>query len=121
MYDVELRKELKDYVLSGMNAEKLMLLTCWELCGNVEINVNSGVGTSSFFNCIEHVDMVDGEECNLVCFLQKYDEEVLATSTIDTDMIDYIYGQENEEHPDNVLDICILMEDQTEIIISLVY
>lgn len=121
MYDVESRKELKDYVLRGMNAEKLMLLASWELCGNIEINVDSGVGISCYFNCIEQVDMVDDEECNLVCFLQKYDDQILATSTIDTDMIDCIYGLENEDLPDNVLDIYILMEDQTAITISLVY
>lgn len=115
------REILKNGILNGMSVEKLIQITNYGLHGNVEVELKGICGTNTYFNCMEYVKANNAEECDIICFLYKVDEDVVASTTINIDNIESISGCVNDEHSDDVLNINILMADETEITIYLVY
>lgn len=115
------REILKNGILDGMSVEKLIQMTNFGLSGNVEVELEGICGTNTYFNCMEYVQANNSEECDIISFLYKVDEDVVASTTINIENIESISGCVNDEHSEDVLNINILMVDETEITIYLVY
>lgn len=115
------REILKNGILDEMSVEKLIQMTNFGLSGNVEVELEGICGTNTYFNCMEYAQANNSEECDIISFLYKVDEDVVASTTINIDNIESISGCVNDEHSEDVLNINILMVDETEITIDLVY
>lgn len=115
------REVLKNGVLDGMSVEKLIQMTNFGLSGNVEIGLEGILGTNTYFNCMEYIEASADDECDIINFFNKVDEDIVASITINIENIEDISGCVNDEHPNDVLNINILMADETKIIIYLVY
>lgn len=115
------REILKNGILNGMSVEKLIQITNFGLSGSVEVELEGICGTNTYFNCMEYVQASNDEECDIISFLYKVDEDVVASTTINIDNIESISGCVNDEHSEEILNINILMADETKITIYLVY
>lgn len=117
----EAREILKDGILNGMSVEKLIQITNFGLSGNVEVGLEGICGTNTYFNCMEYVQASNDEECDVISFLYKVADSVAASTAINIENIESISGCVNDEHSDDVLNINILMADETRITIYLIY
>lgn len=102
------RQILKNGILD-MSVEKLIQMVNFGLCGNVEVMTGLCV-TSHYFNHMEYVKAENEEEC-----------DIIASTTISIEHIEEISGSVNEDNPDNVLDINIVMADGLGITINIIY
>lgn len=113
------RQILKNGIL-GMSVERLIQMVNFGLCGNVEV-MTGLCGTSHYFNRMEYVKAVDEEECDIINYYFEEEEDIIASTTISIEQIEEISGCVNEDNPDNVLDINIVMADGLEITINIIY
>lgn len=117
----EARQILKNGIVNGMCVEKLIQLADINaFVGNVEVMVGL-CGTSNYFNHMEYVKANNEEECNILSLLYADGENIIASTTISIEQIEEISGCVNEDNPDNVLDINIVMADGLEITINIIY
>lgn len=114
------RQILKNGILD-MSVERLIQMTRYGLGGN--INCMAGTcGSSHYFNHMEYVKADNEEEGSIINYsfmIEK--EEIAASTTISIEQIEEISGCVNEDNPDNVLDINIVMADGSEITINIIY
>lgn len=113
------RQILKNGILD-MSVEKLIQITQFGLCGNVEV-MTCLYGTSHYFNRMEYVKAENEEECDIINYYFKEEEDIIASTTISIEHIEEISGCVNEDNPDNVLDINIIMADGLGITINIIY
>lgn len=117
----EARQILKNGIVNGMCVEKLIQLADINaFVGNVEVMVGL-CGTSNYFNHMEYVKANNEEECDILSLLYADGENIIASTTISIEQIEEISGCVNEDNPDNVLDINIVMADGLEITINIIY
>lgn len=114
------RQILKNGILNGMCVEKLIQMANFGLCGNVEV-MTGLCGTSHYFNRMEYVKAENEEECDIINYYFEEEEDIIASTTISIENIEEISGCVNEDNPDNVLDINIVMVDSSEITINIIY
>lgn len=114
------RQILKNGVLD-MSVERLIQMTSYGLCGNV--NTMVGIcGTSHYFNKMGYIKTENDEEQDLIEYSYVTDvDDVIASTFISVAEIEDISGCVSEDHPEDVLDIIIFMADGTEIIINVIY
>ena len=114
------RQILKNGILD-MSIERLIQMTRYGLGGN--INCMAGTcGSRPYFNHMEYVKADNEEEGSIINYsfmIEK--EEIAASTTISIEHIEDISGCVNEDNPDNVLDINIVMADGLEITINVIY
>lgn len=114
------RQILKNGILN-MSIERLIQMTRYGLCGN--INCMAGTcGSNHYFNHMEYVKADNEEEGSIINYsfmIEK--EEIAASTTISIEQIAVISGCVNEDNPDNVLDINIVMTDGSGITINIIY
>lgn len=89
--------------------------------GNVEVIMVGLCGTSNYFNRMEYVKANNEEECDILSLLYTDGENIIASTTLNTEEIVDIDGCVNADNPDNVLDINIVMADGLEITINIIY
>ena len=114
------RQILKNGILD-MSVERLIQMVNFGLCGNVEVMIGL-CGTSHYFNHMEYVKADNEEEGSIINYsfmIEK--EEIAASTTISIEQIEEISGSVNEDNPDNVLDINIVMADGSGITINIIY
>ena len=114
------RQILKNGILD-MSVERLIQMVNFGLCGNVEV-MTGLCGTSHYFNHMEYVKADNEEEGSIINYsfmIEK--EEIAASTTISIEQIEEISGCVNEDNPDNVLDINIVMADGLGITINIIY
>lgn len=117
----EARQILKNGIVNGMCVEKLIQLADINaFVGNVEVMVGL-CGTSNYFNHMEYVKANNEEECDILSLLYADGENIIASTTISIEQIAVISGCVNEDNPDNVLDINIVMTDGSGITINIIY
>lgn len=111
------RRILRDGILNGMSVKKLIQMAQLGLSGTVEVMTE--ICTSiNFFNCIRHVEPNESEDkCELISFLCESDGGLISATTIVTDAIDKISGCDNAIYPEDVIDVNILLVDETEVTI----
>lgn len=114
------RQILKNGILNGMCVEKLIQMANFGLCGNVEV-MTGLCGTSHYFNRMEYVKAENEEECDIINYYFEEEEDIIASTTINIEQIAAIFGCVNEDNPDNVLDINIVMTDGSGITINIIY
>lgn len=117
----QVRQILRNGILTGMSVKKLIQLADLGLYGN--INYMAGTcGSSHYFNRMEYVKADNEEECDIInySFMMEKDD-IAAFTTISIEQIEEISGSANEDNPDNVLDINIVMADGAEITINVIY
>lgn len=114
------RQILKNGILD-MSIERLIQMTRYGLGGN--INCMAGTcGSSHYFNHMEYVKADNEEEGSIINYSFMIEEEdIIASTTISIEQIAAIYGCVNEDNPDNVLDINIVMTDGSGITINIIY
>lgn len=118
----EARQILKNGIVNGMCVEKLIQLADINaFVGNVEVIMVGLCGTSNYFNRMEYVKANNEEECDILSLLYTDGENIIASTTLNTEEIVDINGCVNEDNPDNVLDINIVMADGLEITINIIY
>lgn len=113
------RQILKNGILD-MSVERLIQMVNFGLCGNVEV-MTGLCGTSHYFNRMEYVKAENEEECDIINYYFEEEEDIIASTTISIEQIEEISGCVNEDNPDNVLDINIVMADDLEITINIIY
>lgn len=113
------RQILKNGILD-MSVERLIQMVNFRLCGNVEV-MTGLCGTSHYFNRMEYVKAANEEECDIINYYFDEEEDIIASTTISIEHIEEISGCVNEDNPDNVLDINIVMADGLEITINIIY
>lgn len=113
------RQILKNGILD-MSVERLIQMVNFGLCGNVEV-MTGLCGTSHYFNRMEYVKAENEEECDIINYYFEEEEDIIASTTISIEHIEEISGCVNEDNPDNVLDINIVMADGLEITINIIY
>lgn len=114
------RQILKNGILD-MSIERLIQMTRYGLGGNINCMVGT-CGSSHYFNHMEYVKADNEEEGSIINYsfmIEK--EEIAASTTISIEQIAAIYGCVNEDNPDNVLDINIVMTDGSAITINIIY
>lgn len=114
------RQILKDGILD-MSIERLIQMTRYGLGGNINCMVGT-CGSSHYFNHMEYVKADNEEEGSIINYsfmIEK--EEIAASTTISIEQIAAIYGCVNEDNPNNVLDINIVMTDGSGITINIIY
>lgn len=114
------RQILKNGILD-MSVERLIQMVNFGLCGNVEVMAGT-CGSSHYFNHMEYVKADNEEEGSIINYsfmIEK--EENAASTTISIEQIAAIFGCVNEDNPDNVLDINIVMTDGSGITINIIY
>ena len=114
------RQILKNGILD-MSVERLIQMVNFGLCGNVEVMAGT-CGSSHYFNHMEHVKADNEEEGSIINYsfmIEK--EENAASTTISIEQIAAIFGCVDEDNPDNVLDINIVMTDGSGITINIIY
>lgn len=117
----EARQILKNGIVNGMCVEKLIQLADINaFVGNVEVMVGL-CGTSNYFNRMEYVKANNEEECDIINYYFEEEEDIIASTTISIEHIEEISGSVNEDNPDNVLDINIVMTDGSGITINIIY
>ena len=116
----QVRQILKNGILNGMCVEKLIQIAEIGLCGNVEV-MTGLCGTSHYFNRMEYVKAANEEECDIINYYFEEEEDIIASTTISIEQIEEISGCVNEDNPDNVLDINIVMADGSGITINIIY
>lgn len=114
------RQILKNGILD-MSIERLIQMTRYGLGGN--INCMAGTcGSSHYFNHMEYVKADNEEEGSIINYSFMIEEEdIIASTTISIEQIAVISGCVNEDNPDNVLDINIVMTDGSGITINIIY
>lgn len=113
------RQILKNGILD-MSVERLIQMVNFGLCGNVEV-MTGLCGTSHYFNRMKYVKAENEEECDIINYYFEEEEDIIASTTISIEQIEEISGCVNEDNPDNVLDINIVMADGSEITINIIY
>ena len=113
------RQILKNGILD-MSVERLIQMVNFGLCGNVEV-MTGLCGTSHYFNRMEYVKAANEEECDIINYYFEEEEDIIASTTISIEQIEEISGCVNEDNPDNVLDINIVMADGLGITINIIY
>ncbi|MBU5473974.1 hypothetical protein [Roseburia sp. MSJ-14] len=116
----EARQILKNGILD-MSIERLIQMTRYGLGGNINYMVGT-CGSSHYFNHMEYVKADNEEEGSIINYsfmIEK--EEIAASTTISIEQIAAIFGCVNEDNPDNVLDINIVMTDGSGITINIIY
>lgn len=113
------RQILKNGILD-MSVERLIQMVNFGLCGNVEVMTDL-CGTSHYFNRMEYVKAENEEECDIINYYFEEEEDIIASTTISIEHIEEISGSVNEDNPDNVLDINIVMADGLGITINIIY
>lgn len=114
------RQILKNGILD-MSIERLIQITRYGLGGNINCMVGT-CGSSHYFNHMEYVKADNEEEGSIINYsfmIEK--EEIAASTTISIEQIAVIFGCVNEDNPDNVLDINIVMTDGSAITINIIY
>lgn len=114
------RQILKNGILD-MSIERLIQMTRYGLGGNINCMVGT-CGSSHYFNHMEYVKADNEEEGSIINYsfmIEK--EEIAASTTISIEQIAVISGCVNEDNPDNVLDINIVMTDGSGITINIIY
>ena len=115
------REILKNGILD-MSVERLIQMTQFGLCGN--INTMVGIcGTSHYFNKMDYIESENDDEQVLIgySYVADNEDDVVASTFICIAEIEDISGCINADNPDNVLDINIAMTDGTEITINVIY
>lgn len=115
----EARQILKNGILD-MSVERLIQMVNFGLCGNVEV-MTGLCGTSHYFNRMEYVKAENEEECDIINYYFEEEEDIIASTTISIEHIEEISGCVNEDNPDSVLDINIVMVDGSGITINIIY
>ena len=114
------RRILKEGILD-MSIDRLIQMVSFGLCGNISTMVGI-CGTSHYFNKMNYMEAENDEEQDLIEYYFIADNgDIIASTTICIGGIEEISGCVNEDDPDNLLDINILMEDGTEITINVIY
>lgn len=113
------RQILKKGILD-MSVERLIQMVNFGLCGNVEV-MTGLCGTSHYFNRMEYVKTENEEECDIINYYFEEEEDIITSTTISIEQIAVIFGCVNEDNPDNVLDINIVMTDDSAITINIIY
>ena len=113
------RQILKKGILD-MSVERLIQMVNFGLCGNIEV-MTGLCGTSHYFNRMEYVKAENEEECDIINYYFEEEEDIIASTTISIEQIEEISGCVNEDNPDNVLDINIVMADGLGITINIIY
>lgn len=114
------RQILKNGILD-MSIERLIQMTRYGLGGNINCMVGT-CGSSHYFNHMKYVKADNEEEGSIINYsfmIEK--EEIAASTTISIEHIEEISGCVNEDNPDGVLDINIVMADGLEITINIIY
>ena len=117
------RQILKNGILD-MSVERLIQMTRYGLCGNV--NTMVGIcGTSHYFNKMGYIGYIkaeNDEEQDLIEYSYVTDEDdVIASTFICVAEIEDISGCVSEDNTEDVLDINIFMADGTKIVINVIY
>lgn len=115
------REILKNGILD-MSIERLIQMSRYGLCGN--INTMVGVcGASHYFNRMDNMKAENDEEQDLIgySYVADNEDDVIASTFICVSEIEDISGCVNEDNPDNVLDINIIMTDGSKITINVIY
>lgn len=115
------RQILKNGILD-MSIERLIQMTRYGLSGNINCMVGTCGSSSHYFNHMEYVKADNEEEGSIINYsfmIEK--EEIAASTTISIEQIAVIFGCVNEDNPDNVLDINIVMTDGSGITINIIY
>lgn len=117
----ELAREILKKGILDMSVERLIQMTRFGLTGNINTFVGM-YGSTHYFNRMTFLKAKNEEEMDLLEYSFVNDsDDVIASSFICIDYIEEISGCVNVDHPDDVLDICIKMEDDSEITINVVY
>lgn len=115
------REILKNGILD-MSVERLIQMASYGLCGNINIMVGI-CGASHYFNRMDYMESENDEERDLIgySYVEDNRDDVIASTFICVEEIDEISGCVSEDHPDDVLNINIIMADGTEIVINVIY
>lgn len=121
----EISKELAGEILKqgilDMSVERLIQMTEFGLTGNINTFVGMN-GSTHYFNRMSYIKARNDEEMDLLEYSFVNDsDDIVASSFICIAYIEEISGCVNEDRPDDVLDICIKMADESEITINVVY
>jgi hypothetical protein len=110
------RKILKDGILD-MSVERLLQMTKLGLTGTVELITETLHVDSIYYN-----HMLYDEENDVITFMWTDDDSnVFGAVSFPVGAITKISGSEDEEDPEEILDIQILLNDQTNIFIEVMY
>lgn len=117
----ELAREILKKGILDMSVERLIQMTRFGLTGNINTFVGM-YGSTHYFNRMTFLKAKNEEEMDILEYsFVTNDNDVIASSFICIAYIEEISGCVNEDRPDDVLDICIKMEDESEITINVVY
>lgn len=117
----ELAREILKKGILDMSVERLIQMTRFDLTGNINTFVGM-YGSTHYFNRMTFLKAKNEEEMDILEYsFVTNDNDVIASSFICIAYIEEISGCVNEDRPDDVLDICIKMEDESEITINVVY
>ena len=116
----EARQILRNGILNGMCVEKLIQIADFGLIGNINYKIGT-CGSSQYFTQTDYLKAENEEEQDVIAYSYVKDEEVISSTFIAVDEIEEISGSVNEDNPDNVLDINIVMIDGSEITINVIY
>lgn len=113
------RQILREGILD-MNVERLVQMTRYGLVGEVimgEINKHKFVS-----NAFNRMEFIEENRAIIFMLLDREDTEICyATVGFCIDGIDLIWGCDDEEHPEDILNINIELLDGTGIIIRIEY
>ena len=114
------RVALKQGILD-MSVERLIQMTEFGLTGNINTFVGMN-GSTHYFNRMSYIKARNDEEMDILEYSFVTDsDDIVASSFICIAYIEEISGCVNEDRPDDVLDICIKIADESEITINVVY
>lgn len=116
----EQARQILENGILDMSIERLIQIAEIGLCGNVEV-MTGLCGTSHYFNRMEYVKAENEEECDIINYYFEEEEDIIASTTISIEHIEEISGCVNEDNPDGVLDINIVMADGSGITINIIY
>ena len=114
------RQILRNGILNGMCVEKLIQMTEFGLIGNINCKIGT-CGSSQYFTQMNYLKAENKKEQDLIAYSYVKDEEVISSTFIAVNEIAAISGCVNEDNPDNVLDINIVMADGLGIKINIIY
>ena len=113
------REILKNGVLD-MSVVRLIQMTRYGLCGNISTLVGL-CATTHYFNRMNMIEPENDEDQDVIEYSFGHEDDVIAATSFCITEIEDISGSINEDRPDDVLDINIIMSDGTEIVINIIY
>ena len=114
------RQILRNGILNGMCVEKLIQMTEFGLIGNINCKIGT-CGSSQYFTQMNYLKAENKKEQDLIAYSYVKDEEVISSTFTAVNEIAAISGCVNEDNPDNVLDINIVMTDGSGTTINIIY